>query len=234
MATQVDRGGRDRPRRSGGSSSRHSGRTCRPAWRTRWTSTTSCSTIKPNEDVLAQELIACFERSLPLADITALPYGFDLLNEVFGSFIADSFADEKELGQYLTPPEVVELMVDLAIQSLAPAELDALLSPGDSRRFGLILDPSCGVGSFLVQLTRRLHPAVVERHGVDAGSAWLRTMLDEVLVGIDKSERMVRLALTNFAMFGWPAAGCTWRARSTVSATTRRSPMGCGGKRGSS
>jgi hypothetical protein len=162
--------------------------------------------IKPNEHALAQELIDCFERSLPLADVAALPHGFDLLNEVFGSFIADSFADEKELGQYLTPPEVVGFMVDLAIQSLSPSELDTLLAPTGSGRFGLILDPSCGVGSFLVQLTRRLHPTVVERHGVEAAGAWLRGMLDEVLVGIDKSERMVRLALTNSAMFGWPAA----------------------------
>ena len=162
--------------------------------------------LKPTEDALARELIACFERSLPVADVAALPDGFDLLNEVFGSFIADSFADEKELGQYLTPPEVVGFMVDLAVQSLSPAELDALLSPTEADRFGLIVDPSCGVGSFLVQLTRRLHPAVVARHGVEAGGAWLRTMLDAVLVGIDKSERMVRLALTNSAMFGWPAA----------------------------
>jgi len=162
--------------------------------------------IRPTEHALARELIDCFERSLPLSDVAALPYGFDLLNEVFGSFIADAFADEKELGQYLTPPEVVGFMVDLAIEALSSAELDALLSPTEAGRFGLILDPSCGVGSFLVQLARRLHPTVVEPHGLEAARRWLRTMLDEVLVGIDKSERMVRLALTNSAMFGWPAA----------------------------
>ena len=162
--------------------------------------------IKPTEHALAGELISCFEDALPLTDLTSLPYGFDLLNEVFGSFIADSFADEKELGQYLTPPEVVQFMVDLAIQSFSPAELDALLSPSECRHFGLILDPSCGVGSFLVQLTRRLHPLVFERHGPDGASAWLRATLGDVLVGIDKSERMVRLALTSIAMFGWPAA----------------------------
>lgn len=162
--------------------------------------------IKPSEHALARELIACFERALPLTDVTALPYGFDLLNEVFGSFIADSFAEEKELGQYLTPPEVVQFMVDLAVQSLSPAALDELLAPGTCGRAGLIVDPSCGVGSFLVQLTRRLHPVVVERHGAEAARAWLDAMLGDVLVGIDKSERMVRLALTNMAMFGLPAA----------------------------
>src|SRR5688572_21969842 len=36
-------------------------------------------TIKPNEHALARELIGCFEGSLPLANVTALPYGFDLL-----------------------------------------------------------------------------------------------------------------------------------------------------------
>jgi len=162
--------------------------------------------LRPREDVLARELIACFERALPLADVRALPYGVDLLNEVFGTFIADSFADEKELGQYLTPPEVVRFMVDLAIQSLSPAELDTLLSPSDCRQAGLILDPSCGVGSFLVQLARRLHPLVVERHGIEGARAWLDAMLEDILVGIDKSERMIRLALTNSAMFGLPAA----------------------------
>jgi len=36
--------------------------------------------------------------------------------------------------------------------------------------------------------------------------AWLNALLGRVVVGIDKSERMVRLALTNIAMFGFPMA----------------------------
>ncbi len=44
----------------------------------------------------------------------------DLLNDTFGQFLTDSFTDEKELGQYLTPPEVVRFMVELGLQSLLP------------------------------------------------------------------------------------------------------------------
>lgn len=62
--------------------------------------------LKPTEDRLAQDLIACFATLSPdrVGGVLWGARDADLLNDTFGRFLADSFTDEKELGQYLTPP----------------------------------------------------------------------------------------------------------------------------------
>jgi predicted RNA methylase len=160
--------------------------------------------LKAQEEDLAQELVDCFET--PHRQTNAFNFsGLDILNEVFGKFLADSFIDEKELGQYLTPPEVVRFMVAVALSALEADCLDILCNPKRCAEAGLILDPSCGVASFLTEAVQSLWERVEAR--VDdpkLRQVWLKNMLENVVVGIDKSERMVRLALTNVAMFGLP------------------------------
>jgi len=162
--------------------------------------------LKPQEGSLALELVSCFETLLRQTAAFSFD-GVDVLNEVFGKFLADSFIDEKELGQYLTPPEVVRFMVALALGGLGESEVSSLCDPSHCRDFGLILDPACGVGSFLAEMVRSLRSRM-EVRVTDANlrSEWLKRMLEHVIVGIDKSERMIRLALTNMAMFGLPMA----------------------------
>jgi type I restriction-modification system DNA methylase subunit len=162
--------------------------------------------LKPQEEELALELVECFE-TLHRQTSTFSFSGFDVLNEVFGKFLNDSFIDEKELGQYLTPPEVVRFMVDLAIHQLSADDLEVLSNPKRCTDFGIILDPSCGVASFLLEFVHVLQTKLDPRMPrSEMRTLWLQNMLGRVLVGIDKSERMVRLALTNAAMFGFPAA----------------------------
>ncbi len=163
--------------------------------------------LKPQENAIALEIIECFEQFAGPDKLRGAGgiYGVDVLNEVFGQFLADSFVDEKQLGQYLTPSEVVRFMVRLALEAMPESELSTLLTPSNCTEFGLILDPSCGVGSFLTETMRTLYHDVEQRHDKTAARKWLETMSSEVLVGIDKSERMIRLALTSMAMFGLPA-----------------------------
>ena len=162
--------------------------------------------LKPHENELAGELIDCFE-TLQRQTLSFNFSGFDILNEVFGKFLADSFIDEKELGQYLTPPEVVRFMVGLAMQGLSSSELEMLCDPKRCAEFGLILDPSCGVSSFLAETVHALREQMAQRtENAERREAWLKSLLGRVIVGIDKSERMIRLALTNIAMFGFPMA----------------------------
>lgn len=162
--------------------------------------------LKPQEDELARELIECFatlQRQTSSFNLS----GFDILNEVFGKFLSDSFIDEKELGQYLTPPEVVRFMVGLAINGFTSSESKTICDPQNCSDFGLILDPSCGVGSFFAEVVHQLKDTSgVSEQNESTQATWLKTVLGEVIVGIDKSERMVRLALTNLAMFGFPMA----------------------------
>lgn len=129
----------------------------------------------------------------------------DLINEVFSRFMATSFVDEKEMGQYLTPPEVTRFMVQVAFESLDAESQEALLDPACFSEAGPILDPSCGVGSFLAESVRFLHEKVRQRHAGKSGD-WLARFVSENVVGIDKSDRMLRLAAFNLGLFGVPTA----------------------------
>lgn len=163
--------------------------------------------LRPQETALANDLISSFDQLHRVsAELINSATGLDVLNDVFGKFLAGSFADEKQLGQYLTPTEVVHFMVTLCVSDLAPDELETLTSPDHADEFGTIMDPSCGVGSFLAMFMHLLQPIVRARHGDEALTIWRNRMMRSVLVGIDKSERMIRLALTNLAIFGLPAA----------------------------
>ena len=116
----------------------------------------------------------------------------DIINEIFGRFMSTSFVDEKEMGQYLTPPEIVRFMVELGIT----ASGDELLEDG------LILDPSCGVASFLSAAIRSLHAKARQVRPPVNISQWLHSLMSERVIGIDKSERMTRLATLALTLFG--------------------------------
>lgn len=111
------------------------------------------------------------------------PKTFELVNEAFGHFVRDNFRNNIEDAQYMTPPEVVDYMCELAVDEVRPMA-------GDSRRRIIACDPSCGVGSFLAQFYR----------------IWLhsRTSVTKkiTLVGQDKVDRMARLAKLNLLLFG--------------------------------
>ncbi len=130
----------------------------------------------------------------------------DLINEVFSRFMSTSFVDEKEMGQYLTPPEITRFMVQAAFHALTSDARVRLLSPNLSREAGVILDPSCGVGSFLAETIRFAHSAMRERHNTSAVNKWLGRFVEQHVVGIDKSDRMLRLAMINLGLFGARAA----------------------------
>lgn len=107
---------------------------------------------------------------------------FEFLNEAFSHFIRDNFRQNIEDAQYMTPPEVVNFMVDLGIARLK------------KRRFSLnnppiVCDPSCGVGSFLAQFYR-------------IWTASNKKRVEPILIGQDKVDRMARLSLLNLALFG--------------------------------
>ncbi|HUW83286.1 MAG TPA: N-6 DNA methylase [Phycisphaerae bacterium] len=125
---------------------------------------------------------------------------FDSLNEVFGHFIQDSFRNRKEDAQYMTPPEVVAAVVDMAIQDLLPQ-----LHGASENRKVLVADPTCGVGSFLAAFYR--HACHVD---VDGASLARRV----TLFGQDKVERMIRLAAVNLKIFA--KAKCTLRQGNSI------------------
>lgn len=164
--------------------------------------------IRESQNTFAREIIDCFDgiSDPEFQTMFSGPSGADILNEVFGQFLADSFVQERELGQYLTPTEIVRFMSRLGINSLTEREFEVLCHPEKCASFGYILDPSCGVSSFLREILRSLYAEVFRRYGSEGAKVWVDRMVRSVLVGIDKSERMIRLSLTNLALFGSPAA----------------------------
>lgn len=127
---------------------------------------------------------------------------YDIMNHLFSQFLADSFLHERELGQYLTPEEVVNAMVDMALADLEESELEGLLSSSPRQAFGYVLDPSCGVASFLTRFVHALFPRARAAMSDAQVSSWLTKLWAELLVGVDKSPRMIKLALASATLFG--------------------------------
>lgn len=109
---------------------------------------------------------------------------FDLLNEAFGHFVRDNFRNHIEDAQYMTPPEVVDFMSRIALNDLTKGNAN-----GDTLR---VVDPCCGVGSFLSSFYR-LSRATSEF-----------PFKNIEIFGQDKVDRMVRLSKINLMLFNTP------------------------------
>lgn len=101
---------------------------------------------------------------------------FDLLNECFGHFVRANFRNNIEDAQYMTPNEVVELICDIALTDIQKTQQNS------SEEF-LVLDPCCGVGSFLSTFYQK---------NIDA-----KKIKNLKVIGQDKVERMSRLSKIN-------------------------------------
>ncbi len=158
--------------------------------------------LNNNQEKLVSEICSEFKKVdwTKISSVTKL----DLFNEIFGRFLANSFVDEKEMGQYLTPIEMTRFMVEVTIKKLNAEDFSVLTDPNKCKNFGYILDPSCGAGSFLVEVIHQLLPIVNSKHGNQKAKMWIENMGKHVLAGIDKSNRMFRLTVYNFACLGIP------------------------------
>jgi type I restriction-modification system DNA methylase subunit len=141
--------------------------------------------LKKGDETLAKDLLWLVQNAIDAAFINRdAGNPFDVLNEAFGHFVRDNFRGNIEDAQYMTPPEVVEFMVDLAL-----ADLAQVLRRKDVGETFVVADPSCGVGSFLAMFYHKLRHTGLAKDSKVA------------LLGQDKVERMVRLAKVNLALF---------------------------------
>lgn len=114
------------------------------------------------------------------------PKNYDVLNEAFGHYVRDNFRSHVEDAQYMTPPEVVSFMVELAC--------DELFGAGENlaETEFVMMDPSCGVGSFITTWRKEF----------DKQCTKINSKLKLVGVGQDKIERMARLSRINMIFSG--------------------------------
>jgi predicted RNA methylase len=142
--------------------------------------------LRPGDEELAGELVRLVKHCVDAAfQMRGQSKPFDILNEAFGHFIRDNFRGNVEDAQYMTPPEVVDFAVDLALEDIVPE----FSGDKNSQKFLTVVDPTCGVGSFLTAFYNR-----VRESGV-INPARIK------LVGQDKVERMVRLSTINMELF---------------------------------
>ncbi|MGH2569158.1 MAG: N-6 DNA methylase [Bacteroidota bacterium] len=157
--------------------------------------------LSNNDFTFAANIIRIFSREAAAFNALHDAGRDDLVNEVFSRFMSTSFVDEKEMGQYLTPPEIVRFMVQVGFHALNPTARDALLD-AEAVDAGIVLDPSCGVGSFLAEAIRLFHMEARKKSDAAVSQQWLSRFVGERVAGIDKSERMIRLAIINLGLFG--------------------------------
>ena len=136
--------------------------------------------FKDGDEVAAFEL---FEASgHAFAEHARSKGDLDVLGHAFGHHVRDNFRNHIEDAQYMTPPEVVDFMVDWAAALTRSARSE---QKGDF----VVTDPSCGVGSFLTRW----------RSKCGEGEGTCRSKC----VGQDKVDRMVRLTAINMVFSGF-------------------------------
>lgn len=109
----------------------------------------------------------------------------DVLNEAFGHYVRDNFRSHTEDAQYMTPPEVVSFMIELAGSEIFGGNYST-----QSKNF-VMMDPSCGVGSFITGWRKKYD----SYKGV-------RSLPPMIGIGQDKVERMARLSRVNMVLSG--------------------------------
>jgi type I restriction enzyme M protein len=122
-----------------------------------------------------------------LIDTTETIQGADIKGTVFEQMVGSTFRGE--LGQYFTPRQIVQCMVEI----LDPAK--------DS----LTLDVSCGSGGFLIMVLRRVRQKLVEENpNLSEGerAVMVKEFAENNLFGVDINDRMVRVAKMNMIMHG--------------------------------
>lgn len=125
--------------------------------------------------------------------------GFDVINEIFGHFIRENFRNNKEDAQYMTPKEIVDPFVNIIIHEIKndPHMMKILFS----KEPFLIMDPTCGVGTLMIEVLRGLIRFVEKSDkSVELKKRTIAKLRNSALVGQDKVARMVMFAKIN-AMF---------------------------------
>ena len=139
--------------------------------------------LREGDENLAKTLVLLVRQAIDTALMSKeLAQPFDILNESFGYFVRDNFRSNVEDAQYLTPPEAVDFIVDMALG-------DIERQPERIENEYKVLDSACGVGSFLSTFYHK------SKSCPPLGNKKI------ILFGQDKVERMIRLAKINLALF---------------------------------
>lgn len=127
---------------------------------------------------------------------------FDIINEAFGHFVRMNFRNNKEDGQYMTPQEIVDPILDMIFNDIS-ADANLVKNILDPNYDFKIMDPTCGVGTLLMQSLKYLLN-FIDTLNIDKNTKYKlkEKMITDSLIGQDKVDRMVRLSKINFLLSG--------------------------------
>jgi len=123
-----------------------------------------------------------------LQSYTLQQTSIDIKGATYELFIKGTFTG-KGLGQFFTPREIVEFMVDMV----------------EPKRRHFILDPACGSGGFLITCMSRVFEEIDDlyrQRGLDNPKQEKRKFATKHLFGTDLNERMTWVTKMNMVMHG--------------------------------
>lgn len=127
---------------------------------------------------------------------------FDLVNECFGHFVRDNFRNNKEDGQYMTPSEVTEPILDMVFNDIFNDE-EFMKSLKENNYQFTIMDPTCGVGTLIIEAFKRFEKYI---NLLDIDNECKDDIINRIkqncLIGQDKVDRMARLSKINMMLIG--------------------------------
>lgn len=156
--------------------------------------------IQPSENVFAEKLISEIEKIdfLNLIKDSQIS-NFDIINECFGHFVRENFRNNKEDAQYMTPAEIAIPVLEMIFSDF---QKEHYFEKVDYKSF-TIMDPTCGVGTLLIEASRQYVRYISKLNLPDAKETELITQfLETGMVGQDKVDRMVRLSKINTLLMG--------------------------------
>lgn len=154
--------------------------------------------IQPTENTLAEKIISEIEKIDFLHLVSCKKYqDFDLINECFGHFVRDNFRNNKEDAQYMTPYEISEPMLKIIFNDM---EREGYFTKENLENF-VIMDPTCGVGTLLIESSNHFTRFVENKYKTDADKIISNFRVNGI-VGQDKVDRMVRLSKINALLLG--------------------------------
>lgn len=156
--------------------------------------------IQPVDNELAEAIIDVVNRLAPKG-IGSSSKNLDFLNEAFGHFVRDNFRNHKEDAQYMTPVEVTDAMLEIALSDIlkdSKAKENLFSQKKDSF---IVVDPTCGVGTFLVRASQKIKE-VIENSDIKNKERIIELRNGNSYAGQDKVDRMVRMSKVNFLFSG--------------------------------
>ena len=134
-----------------------------------------------------------------LSEVSFIDSGLDTKGAAFEYFVRATLKGKK-LGQYFTPRQLVELMLEMVGTDL----IVGTLSAGETMK---ILDPACGTGGFLVFLMKHALDDVETRRASRGLSASAATSLskkikEDTFFGIDANHGVASSAKMNMIISG--------------------------------